>query len=823
MYRAHDSRLGRDVALKILRHSAHDPEAVARFSREARAAGGLNHPHIVSVFDVGTSDGVPYLVTEVLEGETLRARLDRGALPYRKAIDYGVEIAQALDAAHGRGIWHRDVKPANAFITSNGRIKLLDFGVAKLTEQESHVDSQTQTVDETRPGEIRGTAGYMSPEQVLGKPVDHRTDIFALGAVLYEMFTGVRAFRRPTSVQTMTAVLQDDPPDPCSVNPRLPPAAAAVVLRCLEKNKEERFQSARDLAFALQQLRDSTGTTSAIEPPSVVRRRTRTALVAAVLVAEAAVIAFLLLKPQAAPVFQELSFRRSRIGGARFAASAQAVVYSEAREGNKLDVWRIHLADGPASGTLEFPGGGDVLATRAGQIALATDRRFILGERFVGTLAIATLGSGVPLEKANNIEDADWDPEGKSLAVAHSTGDAAEQTQIEYPQGKSLHTFSGSIRFLRFSPDGKRLAFVRDSSRRGVSGQVAVMDLEGNVTPLTERWESVRGLAWSPAGNEIWFTAGSTRSARVLWAVTLEGKRRLVHQSPGSLTLWDIAPDGRVLLTRDDERRAIVGMAPGASTERDLSWLDQSGVADVTPDGQWLLGRDRFGVYVRATNGAPPKFLALKDGFADALSPDAKMAIGTTADDQLILLPTSVGDPRLVPRHGITQYGGARWFPDGRRILFTGGPPDRTLRSYVQDAFDGTAPRPLTPEGIRGLAISADGARIAAVGGKPSGISIWSDSGIRQHDVPGSSSDDRPIAFSADGKSLWLFRRGEVPAHIDRLDIASGERRPWKEVTPPELAGVYSIIELQITPDGRSYFYSYTRLLSQLYLGRGLK
>jgi hypothetical protein len=264
-------------------------------------------------------------------------------------------------------------------------------------------------------------------------------------------------------------------------------------------------------------------------------------------------------------------------------------------------------------------------------------------------------------------------------------------------------------------------------------------------------------------------------------------------------------------------------MAPGTSTERDLSWLDQSGVADITPDGRWLLGRDRFGVYVRETNGAPPKFLGLTDGFADALSTDAKMAIGTAADDQLILLPIGVGGPQPLPRHGISQYGGARWFPDGHRILFTGGPAGKILRSYVQEAFDGTAPRPLTPEGIRGLAISADGAQIAAVGGKPSGISIWSDTGIKQHHIPGSSSDDRPVAFSADGKSLWLFRRGEVPAHIDRLEITSGERRPWKEVIPPEMAGVYSIIELQITPDGKSYFYSYTRLLSQLYLVRGLK
>jgi serine/threonine protein kinase/Tol biopolymer transport system component len=827
VYRAHDPRLGRDVAVKILRRSPHDPEAVARFSREARAAGGLNHPHIVSVFDVGTADGVPYLVTEVLEGETLRARLDRGALPYRKAIEYGVEIAHALDAAHGRGIWHRDVKPANAFITTSGRIKLLDFGVAKLSEQDAHADSQTQTVDETGPGEIRGTAGYMSPEQILARPVDHRTDIFALGAVLYEMFTGARAFHRPTSVQTMTAVLQDDPPDPCTVNPRLPAAASALVLRCLEKNKEERFQSARDLAFALQQLRDATATTSAFQPPPVIRRRMRTGLIAALIVAQAAAIALLLRPrpqppPEPPPVFEQLSFRRSRIGGARFTSSGQAVVYSEAGAGNSLDVWRIHLADGAASGSVDYPGSGDVLAARAGQIALSRNRRFLLGERFVGTLAVAAIGSGSPRDLANDIEDADWDPKGEELAVAHSPEAAIGSTSIEYPLGTELYRYEGSIRFLRFSPDGKLLAFIRDESGRGVSGHVAVMDLKGNVTPLTDKWESVRGLAWAPAGDEIWFTAGTVRASRVLRAVTLQKAQRVIYEAPASLTVWDIGPDGAVLLTRDEERRAIVGVPPGSSGERDMSWLDQSGVADLSPDGRWLLARDRFGVFVRdTTRNDAPRFLELKEGFADAISPDGKTAIGTTSNG-LVLIPTGVGKPRPLPAHGISRFGGARWFPDGKRILLTGAPPGRAQRSYVQDTESGSL-KPLTPEGTWGLAISPEPSRIAATSSSNSGLSIWSDTGDLQRHIPNSSSDDRPVAFSADGKFLWLFRRGEVPGYVYQLDVQSGRRTLWQTLEPPDTAGVYSIIEFQITPDGKSYFYSYTRLLSQLYLVRGLK
>ena len=253
VYRAHDPRLGRPVALKILRESPHDVEHVARFAREARAAGSLNHPNIVAVYDVAREGGIPYVVTELLEGETLRSRLNRGPLPYRKAVEYGIQIAQALDAAHGKGIWHRDVKPANIFLTEDGRVKLLDFGIAKLTERETTSGTRDTTAESTQAGEIRGTAGYMSPEQVLGEVVDHRSDIFALGAILYEMFTGARAFQRPSNIETMNAVLQEDPEDPLILNPKLPAAAAAIVARCLEKNKEERFQSSRDLAFDLQQ------------------------------------------------------------------------------------------------------------------------------------------------------------------------------------------------------------------------------------------------------------------------------------------------------------------------------------------------------------------------------------------------------------------------------------------------------------------------------------------------------------------------------------------------------------------------------------------
>src|SRR6201987_4746846 len=257
--RARDTRLGREVALKILPETvARESDRLVRFEQEARAVAALNHPNILAVFDIGQHNGSPFLVSELLEGETLRAVLDRGALPQRKAIDYGVQIAQGLAAAHEKGIVHRDLKPENIFVTRDGRIKILDFGLAKLAQkpgaEKGQSDGITRTSSPTAGGVGMGTASYMAPEQVRGDAVDPRTDIFAFGAVLYEMLSGKRAFRRDTTPETMTAVLKEDPPDLTNAAHPVSPALDRIVRRCLEKNPEQRFQSAKDLSFALASL-----------------------------------------------------------------------------------------------------------------------------------------------------------------------------------------------------------------------------------------------------------------------------------------------------------------------------------------------------------------------------------------------------------------------------------------------------------------------------------------------------------------------------------------------------------------------------------------
>jgi eukaryotic-like serine/threonine-protein kinase len=265
VYRARDSRLGRDVAIKVLpSFLSTDSDRLRRFEQEARAAAALNHPNILAVFQMGTYQGAPYLVSELLEGETLREQIKRGRLAARKAIDYGVQIARGLAAAHEKGIAHRDLKPENLFVTKDGRVKILDFGLAKLMQPQSGSDDNAITLTKgTEAGMVMGTVGYMAPEQVRGQTADHRADIFAFGAILYEMLAGKRAFQKPTSAETMTAILNEDPPGISQVTTNLPPALQRVVHRCLEKNLEQRFQSASDLAFALDALSENDGSTTA--------------------------------------------------------------------------------------------------------------------------------------------------------------------------------------------------------------------------------------------------------------------------------------------------------------------------------------------------------------------------------------------------------------------------------------------------------------------------------------------------------------------------------------------------------------------------------
>jgi eukaryotic-like serine/threonine-protein kinase len=820
VYRARDSRLKRDVALKVLYRSAASPEHLQLLSREARAAGSLNHPNILAVFDVDIEAPIPYVVSELLEGESLRQRLDRGPIALRKALEYGAQIASALAAAHEKGIYHRDVKPGNVFVTADGRVKLLDFGLAKLERGEpTGAPEDTTASPASRMGAGCGTAGYMAPEQVLGDTVDARTDVFALGAVLYEMFSGVRAFHGPSPVETMHAVLHEEPLDLLDVKPGLRPAVVRLVRRCLEKNRRERFQCAQDLAFALQQLSDAP-----VAAAPETRSRARHARVLAAVLALAA-LSFLVLLARAElrvtppPAFQQITFQRGSIGAARFAPGGDEILYSATREGEPLQVWQTSPRS-PESRPLGYRA-ADLLAARAGELALLVRRRPIDGKRFVGTLAVASLGGGSPRELLEDVEDADWASRDGQLAVVRRSGVGV--SRLEYPPGRMLYESSGTIHHPRVSRDGQRVAFLEDHTQATVGGVVTVVDVAARRIELTAEWPRVEGLAWSPRGDEVWFTAGEGEAGarRALYAVNLRKQQRLVLAAPVSLTLRDAAPDGRVLITQDEERRTLVGIPPGNDAEKDLSWFDRSGVVDVSADGKTILFGDRFGVYVRRTDGSPPVRLGLVGGFPFDLSPDGNLVVATTGSaNQLVLLPTGAGDPRPLPTHGITAYWDAAWFPDGRRILFVGREPGRGPRSYVQD-LSGAAPRPLTPDNTWGLAVSPDGNLAAAISPGQK-VSLWPIAGGPPRMVAASEPGDRPVGWTPDGRQLWVFRRGEVPASVYRLDLVRGTRQLWKTLLARDSVGVSSV-DFCMTPTGDAYFYSYERALSELYVVSGLR
>jgi Tol biopolymer transport system component len=833
VYRARDTRLGRDVAVKVLPAAfSGDPDRLRRFEQEARAAGMLNHPNLLAIFDVGTThEGAPYVVSELLEGETLRARLDGGPLPARKAIEYALQIAQGLAAAHDKGIVHRDLKPENLFVTRDGRVKILDFGLAKLLgegEAAVPVGSAATLAGHTQPGRLLGTAGYMSPEQVRGESTDPRSDLFTFGAILYEMLSGRRAFRGDSAVETMSSILKEEPPDLAETNRTLPSALERIVRHALEKNPEERFQSARDLAFHLLALSDPSGPVSASANFGTARRSRRVpfAIAAGALAAIVVASAFLAGRQTGRPTpptFKRLTFRRGTVSMARFAPDGQAILYGAAWDGKQLEIFST-LPQSPESRSMAL-GDADLMGVSAsGDLALLLESHPHRPFTRIGTLARAPLAGGAPREIAENVQWADWAPDGTLAIVRDSKG----MNALEYPMGHALYETAGWVSHPRVSPTGDRVAFLDHPARGDDAGEVAVVDRTGKKCVLSSGWISIEGLAWSPSGDEVWFTATRAGLSRAVHAVTPSGKERLLTRVTGTLTLMDVSRDGRVLLSQEDARMSIQFCAAGETAERDLSWLDWSLARDLSADGTQLLfdetgegaGSD-YCVYLRPTDGSPA--VRLGEGLAMSLSNDGRWALGLSRHDpsNLLLLPTRAGE-RKVLKSGVASVGWATWFPDGKHVLFWGREAGHGGRLYVEDV-DTQVSRPITGEGVNApAAISPDG-KLVAARDMESRLALYSVEGGAPKYIPGVASADIPKKWSADGRWLYLFGRGGWPAKVTRLEVATGRIECWKEIAPADRAGLASMSPICLTPDGRSYAYSYARLLSDLYLAEGVK
>jgi Tol biopolymer transport system component len=832
VYRARDPRLGREVAIKVLPASlSQDADRLRRFEQEARAAGALNHPNITAVYDIGTHEGAPYVVTELLEGETLRARLAAGALPPRKATDYAIQIARGLSAAHEKGIVHRDLKPENLFVTKDGRVKILDFGLAKLVapEEKGELTELPTAAAATEPGVVLGTIGYMSPEQVRGRPADVRSDIFAFGAILYEMLSGQRAFSGASAADTMSAILMKEPPELSVTNQAVSPGLDRIVRHCLEKNPEERFHSAHDVAFDLETLSgiSASGARSAALPAASPRRLRLAAVILAFLAVGA--IAFLAGRKSGfrrPPDFSQLTFRRGYISQARFGPDGHTFVYSAAWEGNPSQLFVGRPGSAEATALATPPGAVLLAVSSSGEMALQLRTREASFYR-IGTLARAPLAGGEPREVLEGVQWADWSPDGASLAIVRQYGG---KNRLEFPIGKSLYETAGFVTHPRISPKGDLVAFLDHPSEGDDGGSVMVVDAAGRRKTLSQGWNSVFGLSWGPGGREIWFTATHSGGNRALYAVSLEGRERLLATTPGVLTLQDVASDGRVLLNRDLVRLAMLALPPGETKERDLSWLDWSLVRDLSADGKTVLfdetgqgGGTNYSIYLRKTDGSPA--VRLGDGAAFALSPDGKWVVSSPAGlppRPLVLLPTGPGEPKRFPPDSI-NHTWTRFFPDGRRIVFAGSEPGHGTRLYVQDLAGGS-PRPISPEGTRGypIAVSPDGTLVSAIG--PDGRAwFYPADGGQPAAVDNLESGEAVTRWSPDRRFLYVRTPGTLPVREFRVEPATGRRELFREVKPSDPAGVVSIFSVYVSADEKAYAYTCARDLSDLFLVQGVK
>jgi len=828
VYRARDTRLNRIVAVKVLGEQlVADPAALARFEREAQAVAALSHPNILAIHDFGRWEGVTYTVSELLEGGTLRARLAEGALPVRKALDYGSQILNGVAAAHARGIMHRDLKPENIFVTTDAVLKILDFGLAK-SVQVPVAMQETRLAADTAPGTVLGTAGYMSPEQVRDREVDHRTDIFSFGAVLYEMLTGRRAFRGNSRAETMNSVLNEDPPDFSVINPALPTSVERVVRRCLEKQPSDRFYEAHDVALALEAL---SGTSSASAPGLTLVPPTRRWLTAVAALALAGLLgygarALITAPPAAVPIFQRLTFRQGPISSARFAADGATVIYSAAFDGSKRQLYATR-PESPDSLRLPYDDTDVVGVSPTGELAIVSDRRTLFDYARPGALARAPMSGGAARAVLDDVQDAAWLPDGSNLVATHVVNG---RYRLEFPIGTAVYETGGWISHPRVSPDGTRVAFLDHPIFGDDRGTAAVVDASGHKTTLSPEYGTTQGLAWLPNGREVWFTGATTGTARTLNAATFDGHVRTVLRIPGSLTLDDIAPNGDVLIVHDSVHSGTRALAPGESKERDLSWFDWSLPSDLSADGRMVLiseegdgGGPGYSAYLRPTNGSPAIRLGVGEPWA--ISPDGKWVVVNRLDPapaQLELVPTGVGQSRPLTDDAITHVR-ARFSPDGQKVIFVGFEPNRPARTWIQSIAGGPS-RPVTPEGVQFVAVSPDGTRVIAAD-MDGEQRLFPIAGGPPQTIKGLEKTDTPVAFTADGRGLFLRSTlSDSSVQVSRIDLASGARTPVRQIAPPpESLGSGGIGLLRITPDGRGYAFGYEVTMADLYIVKGLK
>lgn len=844
VYKAVDTRLGRPAAIKILSTAAVNADRERRFVQEAKTASSLNHPNIVTIYDIDTQeiDGQPvqYIAMEFVAGDTLDRLIGRTGLPTRDLLKYAVQIADALAAAHAAGIVHRDLKPSNVIVTAQGLVKILDFGLAKLAgplEESNSADAYAETMHGegsplTEEGMILGTVAYMSPEQADGKKVDSRSDIFSFGSVLYEMATGQRAFSGGSKLSSLSAVLYKDPQPASQTTANVPAELDRIILRCLKKDPERRWQTMADVKVALEELRDEMELSNFSLKPTTPRppgipanpqartRRTGLWVVAAVLCG--GLLGFgsrisyehWFSRPPVPPSFQRLTFRRGDVTSAKF-APGDTVVYSAEWDGAPSTLFSAQPGTREAR-ALELPTAKVLAISPRGEMAI------LLGGEDVGTLARVPYGGGAPRQVLEGVSGADWSPDGDSLAVVRALNG---KFRVEYPIGTVLYeTDKRPPQTPRVSADGKLVAFFDFDAEIG-DYALCVVGVNHPRQVLSRGWRSIGSLNWSPDNHEIWFSGGQPGADPALYAVNLSGEQRLVSQTGGIIVMQDVAHDGRVLLSTVNSRLGILYTPPNG-TQRDLAWLDSSLLYEVSNDAASILfvelsnGQGRnSAIYLRKTDGSP----AVQLGFGNrpSLSPDGKWVacIRRIGDrSSLMLLPTGPGESQY-PKIDNIRFDGVEWFPDNKRVLFTGNENGHATRTWMYDP-ETNKTTPLTPEGTRGTRVSPDGKWFVTVDPQKLILSpIGSGDSKTIADLQPSQS---VVRWSGDGRYLFLQRREPGSIEITRFEVATHRREPWLVVKVPE-PGAQFFGPLTLSADGKACGTTFQRDLANLFLVTGLK
>lgn len=737
VYRAHDPRLNREVAIKVLPASlTSDPDRLRRFEQEARAVASLNHPNILAVYQMATHDGLSYMVSELLEGETLRERLRHGPIPLRKAIDYEVQIAHGLAAAHDKGIVHRDLKPENLFLTKDGRVKILDFGLAKLTQPKDNSGQMNTLTQETDPGMVVGTAGYMSPEQVRGKAADHRSDIFAFGTILYETVTGKQTFRKPTSAETMSAILNEEPQAISQLTPSVPPGLERVARRCLEKAPEQRFQSASDLAFALEALSDSaiTSPTGIHAQESNKPKGRRIAVAAAVVVIvliAAAALAYFWMQPPAAPVlsnYVQLTHDGQPKGlgitdGSRLYLYWSAADYTglaqmsvSGGEPQKLPI----LSSMNMSPRSLSPDGSELLVVDAHGIPP------------MGPLWSIPILGGSPRRLGDLAGNGgDWSPDGKWLAYSD-----ASNIYLANADGSETHKLvalnnTDVVMYLMWSPDG---AYLRFTEANFSTGARTIWQVSANGTNLHRLFPGCCGR-WTADGKYFVFVLRNQ-----IWAVPRRGSWPRPEPKPIQLTSSPMALSDPVP-SKDGKKLFVMG---------------------ATTRGQLMRYDLKSGRFVSFLGGISAEYVAFsKDGQSVAYVSYPEGTLWRSKADGSDPLQLTYADYAFMPR----------WSPDGKEILFWESPVGKPSRIYEVSA-DGGTPRQLLPDDPspqQDPNWSPDGSKIVFAGNSndsASAVRILDLKTGKVSTLPGSqgmfsprwSPDGRYIpALSRDSKTLSMF------------------------------------------------------------------